>query len=136
MEDHRDRLIVIVAGYTAEMDKFLRSNPGLRSRFNKFIHFEDYTADELVEIFSQMTARGQYAIAEDAIQDVRTRLITLHAGRDEHFGNGRLVRNLVELVQQEQANRLSGMADPSREKLITLTREDVAAALNRLPQVR
>jgi SpoVK/Ycf46/Vps4 family AAA+-type ATPase len=133
MEDYRERLIVIVAGYTAPMNAFLRSNPGLKSRFSKFIHFDDYTAEQLVEIFSYMMRRAQYSVADPVLQEIADRLADVHATRDEHFGNGRLIRNLLELMQQEQANRLAGADQPDRDQLMTITSDDVAAAFRRLP---
>jgi AAA+ superfamily predicted ATPase len=132
MEDYRDRLIVIVAGYTEPMNRFLTGNPGLRSRFNKFLHFDDYTVDQLGEIFTGMLRRAEYRMDADAVEETLNRLEQLHRQRDEHFGNGRLVRNLIELIQQEQANRLAALSDPSREQLLTLTCEDVVAGLRRL----
>ena len=124
---------MIVAGYTAPMNRFLASNPGLRSRFSKFIHFADYTAGELQEIFIQMLRRAEYTITTDAMEAAREQLQQLHEKRDKHFGNGRLVRNIVELIQQAQADRLAAVADPDREQLMTLTREDVMTAMDRLP---
>lgn len=93
------------------MQTFLASNPGLRSRFNKHIHFEDYAGAQLLEIFRDMLRGSDYETTEEAISIVRETLEQLCSARDEHFGNARLVRNLFERVQQEQANRLAAIAD-------------------------
>jgi stage V sporulation protein K len=117
MEDYRDRLIVIVAGYTDRMTAFLESNPGLKSRFNKFIHFGDYTAPEMAQIFDYMLENAQYCAATEAHAEIERAMYRLHENREEHFGNARLVRNLFEHVQQEHANRLSSVVEPTRDEL-------------------
>jgi hypothetical protein len=114
MEDFRDRLIVIVAGYTDRMAAFLESNPGLKSRFNKFILFEDYTAPEMTRIFEHMLEKAQYRVTEAARSGIQDVMRGLCENRSEHFGNARVVRNLFEHVQQEHANRLSSIAEPMR----------------------
>jgi stage V sporulation protein K len=129
MEDYRDRLIVIVAGYTDQMTTFLESNPGLRSRFNKFIHFGDYASDEMARIFEYMINKAQYRASEEARVAIERAMASLHENRGEHFGNARLVRNLFEHVQQEHANRLASVADPTREELLTIEASDIAGAL-------
>ncbi|MGH9630772.1 MAG: hypothetical protein ACRD7E_20860, partial [Bryobacteraceae bacterium] len=93
MEDYRDRIIVIVAGYTEPMMAFLESNPGLKSRFNKFIHFGDYTAPEMAQVFEYMLDRAQYFATEEARSKIGHVMRTLYENRGEHFGNARLVRN-------------------------------------------
>lgn len=128
MEDYRDRLIVIVAGYTAPMKAFLSSNPGLKSRFGKFIHFDDYAAPQLLEIFLGMLGRSQFDLTPDACMRVSELIERLHSAGDEHFGNARTIRNLFERVQQEQANRLSDVGEPTREQLMTIEEDDVTAA--------
>jgi SpoVK/Ycf46/Vps4 family AAA+-type ATPase len=125
MEDHRDRLVVIVAGYTQPMMAFLRSNQGLKSRFNKFIHFDDFTAPQLLEIFQHMLRQAEYDVTEDALSEVKSLLEELWSKRDEHFGNGRLVRNVFERLKQEHANRLEESAEPTREELLTIEAPDV-----------
>lgn len=129
MEDYRDRLIVIVAGYTDRMTAFLESNPGLKSRFNKFIHFGDYTSDEMARIFEYMLDKAQYRASEEAQAAIARAMTSLHQSRDEHFGNARLVRNLFEHVQQEQANRLARVPEPSRDELLTIDASDIEGAL-------
>ncbi len=133
MEDYRDRLIVIVAGYTAPMEAFLRSNPGLKSRFSKFIHFDDYTAEQLVEIFQKMMAAQEFKLAETARTRAQELIERISRSGDEHFGNARVIRNLVELIQQEQANRLAGISEPSRGQLMTIEDGDIIAAGDHLP---
>ncbi len=129
MEDYRDRLIVIVAGYTDRMAAFLESNPGLKSRFNKFIHFGDYTVPEMARIFDYMLDKGQYRATEGAHWAMERAMSQLHENRDEHFGNARLARNLLEHVQQEQANRLAEVMEPTRNELLTIEAGDVERAL-------
>ena len=131
MEDHRDRLIVIVAGYTEPMVRFLASNPGLKSRFNKFIRFQDYAPAEMIQIFHSMMARAEYQATEEALQAAGEALTGLCNENGEHFGNGRLVRNLFEHVLQEQANRLAAIAEPTREHLLMIERTDVESAIGR-----
>jgi AAA+ superfamily predicted ATPase len=128
MEDYRDRLIVIVAGYTDRMTAFLESNPGLKSRFNKFIHFEDYTAPEMARVFEYMLDNAQFRPTVEAHAAIQRVMHTLSENRGEHFGNARLVRNLFEHVQQEQANRLSSVEEPSREQLLTIELDDIESA--------
>jgi Cdc6-like AAA superfamily ATPase len=128
MEDYRDRLIVIVAGYTAPMKTFLESNPGLKSRFNKFIHFDDYSAEQMIGILRQMLERAEFQLTDSAWEKARETLAALWSARDEHFGNGRVVRNLFEQIQQAHANRLECVAEPTHAQLITIEPEDIAAA--------
>lgn len=128
MEDYRDRLIVIVAGYTDRMTAFLESNPGLKSRFNKFIHFEDYTAPEMALIFEHMLAKAQYRLADAARSAIESAMLDLCQNRGEHFGNARAVRNLFEHVQQEHANRLSSVAQPTRDELLIIEAVDIECA--------
>ena len=127
MEDHRDDLIVIVAGYDELMEKFVRSNPGLESRFNRYLHFEDYSLDEMLAIFKMQCKKGSYTLAEDAEQDVRDFIYDENSGGIT-FGNARGVRNLFEQILTEQANRLAAMEEFTREDLMTITRADVLHA--------
>ncbi|NNE11012.1 MAG: AAA family ATPase [Ilumatobacter sp.] len=128
MEDHRDRLVVIVAGYPALMRRFLDSNPGLRSRFAREIDFRDYSTDELIEITRNMAVAADYVFA-DGVADALT-VIFDKAHRDPSFGNARYARTLFEQAINRQAVRLSsGPAAPSsRIDLITITTDDVEAA--------
>ena len=126
MEDHRDDLVVIVAGYPAEMELFVDSNPGLRSRFPKSIHFPDYSTDELVSIFTSMCKANHYGADAAALDAVRTRIDAIERGKG--FGNGRLVRNLFEATLGAQASRVVKIKDVTDEQLSTITADDVMAA--------
>ncbi|MFC8566028.1 right-handed parallel beta-helix repeat-containing protein [Streptomyces sp. NPDC057245] len=129
MEDHRDEIVVVVAGYTAEMERFLTSNPGLTSRFSKFVHFEDYSTDELVTIVSRHAAASGYECAEDTVEALRTHVDAVP--RDRSFGNARLARQLLESMMTNQARRLGGLASPSLAELTTLLPEDLPPAPHR-----
>ncbi|MEA4899795.1 AAA family ATPase [Bacillota bacterium Meth-B3] len=127
MEDHRDELIVIAAGYDELMQGFIRSNPGLTSRFNRFIHFEDYTVDEMAQIFEMQCKKGCYTLDDEAKAAVRA-YIEAESADSGNFGNARGVRNLFEKVLVNQANRLSALSSVDREQLMALTADDVRAA--------
>ena len=129
MEDDRDRLVVIVAGYPDEMKKFIDSNPGLESRFNRYIHFPDYTAEELAEIFRQNARRNEYVLSEDVEHWLDPAMALWTKDRDRKFGNGRYVRNLFEKTVERQAIRVSEIENPTREQLMTLTMKDVGIEL-------
>ena len=129
MEDHRDDLVVIVAGYTDLMDKFIHSNPGLESRFNRFLLFEDYTVDEMMGIFKMRCGKG-YVLAPDAEPLVRDYIAEESA--DGSFGNGRGVRNIFEHILVAQNNRLAKMDSVTRDDLMTLTADDVLYARGKL----
>jgi stage V sporulation protein K len=106
MEDHRDDFIVIVAGYEKPMKDFIDSNPGLKSRFNKFIEFKDYVPEELVKIFEINLKKAQLIADDDAKAKVLKIFTKLYEGRNESFGNGRLARNIFEKTYEKQANRI------------------------------
>ena len=126
MEDHRDDLVVIVAGYTDLMDRFIHSNPGLESRFNRFLLFDDYTTDEMVDIFRMQCKKGCYQLTEGARPLIRDYIAEESA--DDSFGNARGVRNLFEHVLVAQNNRLATMEKITREDLMTITADDVLRA--------
>ena len=127
MEDHRDDLVVIVAGYDGLMDDFIHSNPGLESRFNRFLHFEDYTADEMLAIFQMQCRKGCYTLGDDAAAEVRDWID--QADTDGiTFGNARGVRNLFEKTLVQQANRLAARESVTREELMAILPADVRAA--------
>jgi len=125
MEDYRDRLVVIVAGYTAPMNKFLKSNPGLSSRFTRFLHFEDYSAAELLEIFLNYCNDGEYRLTTPAREKLLTVFEKAIAQKDEHFGNGRYVRNVFEETIRRQSVRLSQFDTMTRDQLLTIDTEDM-----------
>ncbi len=129
MEDDRDRLALIAAGYPQEMSEFLASNSGFRSRFGTTIHFEDYGPAELVQIFEKFAADADYALHDDARIELQNIMERLHGARDRYFGNARTARNLFDDVVAHQAERLLSAADkPDRAALIELTAADIQAA--------
>ena len=131
MEDNRDDLVVIVAGYTDEMHDFLTSNPGLISRFNKYIDFPDYTDDELMAILAMNAKKQGYVIADDANQAVRGMLEGMSVSDRLDFGNARGMRNTLEKLVQEQANRLAACTEEiTKEMLCEITKEDALAAIH------
>jgi len=126
MEDHRDNLVVIVAGYTEEMKRFLKSNTGLVSRFNRFIHFPDYTTQELVEILEGMAQKAGLKL-EDGLKDtIYFYLESMGQKERADFGNARGIRNFFETMVVNQANRLVTMTDCSVEQLTMIKAEDIA----------
>ena len=126
MEDHRDDFAVIVAGYSKPMEKFIRSNPGLKSRFNRFVHFEDYTPEELFEIFQSLCQKNAYTTNEEASKIIKEHLAALSKAAGDDFANARTARNLFETIIAKQATRISNEADLSVEMLSTITEADVA----------
>lgn len=124
MEDHRDDLAIVAAGYPEEMAELIDANPGLKSRFTRTISFADYTDDELVDIFCALGDRNQYVCSEDAL--ARVRHLVASEPRSRGFGNARFVRNLFETAVSHQAMRLAPLSDPSNEELTTLTAADIA----------
>jgi stage V sporulation protein K len=129
MEDHRERLIVIVAGYPDKMDQFVASNPGLQSRFTRRIEFEDYTAGEMIQIFSQYAASNDYTLDSEA----RRPLLAHFQERqgDATYGNGRGVRNDFEYALVRHSSRIAAMRAPSDYDLTTLMAEDVIGRVDR-----
>lgn len=126
MEDHRDDLVVIVAGYPNLMERFVNSNPGLKSRFNKYIYFEDYTPEELLEIFDSMCKKSGLTATQDARDLVLKHFEKEYANRNETFANGREVRNFFEKAVVNQANRLAQESYIDDEDVATLTAEDIS----------
>jgi stage V sporulation protein K len=125
MEDHRDELIVIVAGYTRPMDAFLESNPGLRSRFSNFIHFRDYSPEELTTIFESFCSQLSFRLSPEAKVKAAATLKSLHEARDEAFGNARTARNLFKEVFSRQADRLASITDISPDALCLIEEADI-----------
>jgi len=125
MEDHRDDLIVIVAGYTDLMGDFIHANPGLESRFNKYFYFEDYDGAQLAEIFRSMCKKNGYQLDEEADKAAAEAFRVMYDRRDENFGNARDVRNVFEAAVAAQANRVAAMESPKKEDLMALTVADL-----------
>ena len=129
MEDDRDRLVVILAGYADEMEKFIESNPGLRSRFNRYIHFDDYTANELIQIYKGMVEKYDFNLMYDAEQLVQKHLEKCVACKEKDFGNARYVRNLFERTIKAQAVRLAGIPNTDKIDLAKITADDFLSAI-------
>jgi thioredoxin len=125
MEDQRERLAIIVAGYPDEMTRFLAANPGLASRFNRTITFEDYSPEELLAIFEAMVRDSSYRLDEEARQRAAQIFAAAYATRGPSFGNGRLVRNLFEKTQESHANRVGLIANPTERDLDTILGVDL-----------
>ena len=130
MENYKDDLCVIVAGYDKEMEGFMRSNPGLRSRFNRYIHFEDYSPEELLEIFLSMCANKGYTVTPEAVEAARDLFEELPGRQGRDFGNARSVRNCFEKVLSNHHSRIVRIAaekEPTDEELVTIEASDVEA---------
>ena len=125
MEDHRGNLIVIVAGYVELMLDFLNSNPGLRSRFTKEVHFPDYTKEDLWHIFDHIVEANGFQLAKEAIDCAEAQIERISSGRGTNFGNAREMRTFFESVVQSQANRLALEANPSPTQLQVLESIDI-----------
>ena len=125
MEDNREDFVVIVAGYTGPMENFINSNPGLKSRFNKYIEFPDYTIDELMGIFDMNCKKYDYEMADDVRAQVRAMIVQRKLAAVENFANAREVRNLFEEIITNQARRVAAMKEPTREDMKSLLIEDL-----------
>lgn len=126
MEDDRKRLIVILAGYSNEIQHFINSNPGLQSRFNRYIHFEDYSYEELLQIFLFNLGKNDFKITRDAFMAVSSVIQEQLSNKDSKFGNARYIRNMFETIIMKQANRLASCRrNHSKEELMLITIDDV-----------
>lgn len=125
MEDDRNRLVVVLAGYGDEMKTFIDSNPGLQSRFTRYIHFDDYNAEELLSIFTSNIEQSDYVLDDTAKDKVTTVFENAVAHKDKNFGNGRFVRNVFEKTLQNQASRIAKMDAITKEVLTQITADDV-----------
>ena len=128
MEDDRDKLVVIIAGYPDEMKRFIDSNPGLQSRFTRYISFPDYTEQELFDIFKLYLNKNQYTMTDDAARLLKDNLDYVVAHKTKNFGNARYVRNIFERAVEQQANRLTAKLSISDDELSVLTKEDIENA--------
>lgn len=132
MEDHRDELIVIMAGYSKPMEELVATNSGLKSRFNNVIDFEDYTGEEMYKIFDGLCKKNQYHLSDEAEIIIKKHFDKLYANRDKDFGNARTVRNIFQQIVSCQSSRLvnSGCTNLTNEVLSLLTKEDAINAIN------
>jgi SpoVK/Ycf46/Vps4 family AAA+-type ATPase len=124
MEDHRDDLIVIVAGYDGPMEKFISSNPGLESRFNKYLHFPDYNGEQLLAIFKLQCDKNGYTLTPESEEKARAMFTEMYENRDDNFGNGRDVRNCFEDMVVTQSNRVAELESPTKDDLMAVLPED------------
>ncbi len=134
MEDYRDDLIVIAAGYPDEMRDFINSNPGLKSRFAKTINFKDYTSSELFEIFSNFCKEGGYVFDENSGDLISKFLSEQKDILNKGFGNGRFVRNFYEMVIGEQANRLATTNELDEDSLVVIRDADIKLSISRVKE--
>ncbi|MBQ9663196.1 MAG: AAA family ATPase [Oscillospiraceae bacterium] len=125
MEDHRDDLVVIVAGYTGPMEGFITSNPGLESRFNRYFYFPDYDGKQLMDIFRIQCKKNSYVLTPEAEEAALSMFNELYEERNENFGNGRDVRNCFEDMVVRQSNRVAAMENPTKDDLISVLPEDL-----------
>ncbi|MFZ4616510.1 MAG: AAA family ATPase [Rectinemataceae bacterium] len=125
MDDDRGKFIVLAAGYADDMDRFLASNDGLKSRFTRFLHFDDYTGEEMTRIFCKLIKDKGLTLGDGAEVAVREKFDTLYAARDKSYANGRTARNLFEKCLQKQASRLAKESATDKEQLVTLMKEDI-----------
>ena len=125
LEDYRDDLVVIVAGYDDLMKKFFESNPGLKSRFNYFIEFEDYTVNQMFEIFLSYCKNEDYTLQESAAEKLKKYLDKQSEDSENKNSNGRFVRNVFDKIIMNQAKRLSNLSLPTKENYITILEEDI-----------
>ena len=125
MEDYRDKLIVIVAGYENEMGQFINSNPGLKSRFNRFFYFKDFEPSELTEIYKRMAEKDGFYIKTEVLDKVKEIFTILYSKRDSQFGNARLVRNIFEKTYENHANRTVLIKPITKEILTTIEKDDI-----------
>lgn len=131
MEDNRNNLAVIVAGYPEPMDNFLNSNEGFKSRFVNYVHFEDYTPDELTEIFTSFCNQKNYSLSPNALELAAIVIESAHTTRDKSFGNARFCRNLFEKIIRNQALRIGEtIARPTEIQLKTIEGQDVYPLLS------
>lgn len=125
LEDHRDDLVVIVAGYKEPMNLFFKSNPGLKSRFNTFIEFEDFNDRELFQILELMCNQNNYKLTDSAKYKIKNKLTELTLNKEKDFGNGRLIRNIYDDLVLKHAKRAFKIDNPSIEQLQVFISEDI-----------
>lgn len=126
LEDYREDLVVIVAGYSQPMAQFFESNPGLKSRFNTFIEFDDYSAEELLDIIKHICKKNDYCMTDETISELRNYFMQQISSKENNFANGRLARNIFEQIVMNHARRVSQYDHVSYDDLKTLVKEDFA----------
>ena len=132
MEDHRDEFIVIVAGYDEPMESFLQSNPGLKYRFNEYIHFDDYSKEELFLIFGLLCEQNDFRMDLEAQDTLKSYLNELCNHKPDNFANGREMRNLFDKSKKAHSNRLASLNEISDEDLITFKKDDLLKAIEEM----
>lgn len=125
LEDYRNDLVVIVAGYTEPMIKFFNSNPGLKSRFNTFIEFNDYNTNELLEMLKKICDKDNYILTDDVLDVIKKQIETIVVRNDKQFGNGRFIRNLYEEMIVNHAKRVININSPTKKQLQTFLCIDI-----------
>ena len=130
LEDYRDDLVVIVAGYTEPMNKFFESNPGLKSRFNTFIEFDDYSTDELMRIFENMCLKEDYQLTDDVRKKLRYNIENIMILQVNQFANGRYVRNVFEEMIMNHARRIVSLQNPTKRDLKEFVDSDLPLNMN------
>lgn len=125
MEDYRDRLVVIVAGYPDEMQDFIESNPGLQSRFSRYFYFDHYVPEDLLRIFNIFAENSSFTLTQGARRELLRLITHFYRRRDRSFGNGRFIRNLFERIVEKQANRISGVTPLTDKVLCSITKHDI-----------
>ena len=127
MEDHRDELVVIVAGYPDEMKEFIKANPGLQSRFNRYYDFNHYNPTELLNIFELFANKADFKLNEKAAIKLKKMFERLYEKRNSSFGNARVARNLFERIIEIQANRIVSVTPVTEDILRMITEADIPA---------
>ncbi len=135
MEDQRDDLVVVVAGYPDEMQGFIQTNPGLQSRFNRYFEFDHFTAEALLDIFRLFAKKADFKLTQDAEEKLMEILDRIYEKRHRSFGNARTIRNLFEKIIERQANRIVSITPITEEILITLTEEDIPEILKTVKEI-
>lgn len=135
MEDLRDNLVVVVAGYPDEMELFIKTNPGLQSRFNRYFEFEHFSAEALLKIFKLIAHKNDFILTDDASEKLMAILERLYEKKHAGFGNARVVRNLFEKIIERQANRIIKIEIITKEILKTLKEEDIPEVLKTVEDI-
>lgn len=135
MEDHRNELVIIVAGYPDEMQTFVQSNPGLQSRFNRYFEFSHFDSESLLDIFQLYVKKGDFELTVDAVDKLTEIIHRIHEKRGDTFGNARTMRNLFEKIIERQANRIVTLKKIDKKILITLTEEDIPEILKTVKEI-